>query len=204
MDSLKFSPLLLQGTPKGNLTERCRLLEFWNRVGDDPNQIILSWNDTVDFCHWQGTTCGHRHPGVTKLELPDSRFRGSLSPSNGNLIFLRIININNNGFTCKIPPRIGNLHRLTELALDNNSFAGKLQENISSGTNIREICLEKREHFGEIPRGLAICQSFASSKSTATISWRFSLISLATCRPWSSLVESATVSWEASHPLLGD
>jgi Leucine-rich repeat (LRR) protein len=49
---------------------------------------------------------------VTSLRLHDQGLAGPISPSLGNLTFLRILILSTNSFTGDIPPSLGHLHRL--------------------------------------------------------------------------------------------
>ena len=62
-------------------------------IANDPTGVLNSWNHSVQFCNWYGTTCGHHHRRVMALALQGHKLRGTITPYIGNLTFLRAINI---------------------------------------------------------------------------------------------------------------
>ncbi|XP_071706217.1 uncharacterized protein [Rutidosis leptorrhynchoides] len=133
-------------------SDRLSLLAIKSMIKDDPQGVMTSWNDSsTDFCQWQGVTCSPRHQRVTLLDLQSSGLLGSLSPSIGNLTFLRGIRLQNNSFSGEIPPEIGRLFRLQELRLYNNSFTGTIPVAITNCTNLQVIHLGYNKLIGKIP-----------------------------------------------------
>ena len=88
----------------------------------NPYGILSSWNDSIQFCNWNGIKCGHRHQRVTALELEGHNLRGSVTPYIGNLTFLRAFNLENNSFYGKIPKEVGHLFIPQHLRLSNNTL----------------------------------------------------------------------------------
>lgn len=93
----------------GNETDHSALLSLEAALTSDSLQSIASWNESTHFCNWIGVTCGKKHQLVTEINLTSKKLTGPLSPSVGNLSFLRFFRIDNNGFTGKIPPEIARL-----------------------------------------------------------------------------------------------
>ncbi|XVE97056.1 hypothetical protein REPUB_Repub02eG0277600 [Reevesia pubescens] len=76
-----------------NETDRVALLDFKNRVIQDPLQVMVSWNNSVDVCSWFGVTCSPSNGRVVILNLMGQKLVGSVPPSIGNLTFLTRINL---------------------------------------------------------------------------------------------------------------
>ncbi|CAD6334246.1 unnamed protein product [Miscanthus lutarioriparius] len=51
------------------------LLEFKRAIGLDPQQALVSWNDSTHFCNWEGVMCKTRSRRVTNFNLANLRFR---------------------------------------------------------------------------------------------------------------------------------
>ncbi|PQQ06682.1 putative LRR receptor-like serine/threonine-protein kinase [Prunus yedoensis var. nudiflora] len=137
-----------------NETDRLTLLEIKARITSDPFGVMTSWNETIQFCHWHGVTCGHRHKRITKLELKSLKLAGSISPHVGNLSFLRVINLQNNSFSHEIPQDIGRLRRLQQLVLQNNSLSGQIPSNLSGCSKLIYFALGFNFLVGSIPKEL--------------------------------------------------
>ncbi|KAM0072640.1 putative protein kinase RLK-Pelle-LRR-XII-1 family [Helianthus debilis subsp. tardiflorus] len=117
-------------------TDQVALLQIKSRI-TDPQGVLRSWNDSLPFCMWRGVTCGRRHRRVTSLNLTGRGLEGSLSPSVGNLSFLRSIILDDNRFYGTIPPEISHLSRLQKLSLRKNLFTGDIPANLSSCSKLR-------------------------------------------------------------------
>ncbi|CAA3032266.1 probable LRR receptor-like serine threonine-kinase At3g47570 [Olea europaea subsp. europaea] len=135
----------------GNMTDRIALLSIKAGIDSDPLQLTASWNESTHFCSWIGVTCSHRHQRVVKLDLRSSMLSGSLSPSVGNLSFLREFQLYNNSFSGEIPQEVGRLSRLKILSLENNSFSGEIPKNISRCFNLIKLGLGGNNLIGTIP-----------------------------------------------------
>ncbi|XP_021664253.2 probable LRR receptor-like serine/threonine-protein kinase At3g47570 [Hevea brasiliensis] len=135
----------------GNKTDYEALLAFKSKITQDPHGIVSSWNDSLHFCKWPGVTCGRRHRRVTMISLMSNELVGSLSPSVGNLSFLRGITLSNNTLHGEIPPEIGRLFRLQVLRLTNNSLEGQIPSNLSRCINLIDLSLGNNKLRGKIP-----------------------------------------------------
>ncbi|KAI3704938.1 hypothetical protein L1987_75168 [Smallanthus sonchifolius] len=143
------------GSKNSTAGDRLALLGIKSMIKDDPQGVMTSWNhSTTNFCRWQGVTCGPRHQRVTHLDLSSRGLTGTLSPSIGNLSFLRGIRLFNNSFSGKIPPEIGRLFRLQELRLYNNSFTGNIPAAITNCSNLQVLHLGHNNLVGKIPDGI--------------------------------------------------
>ncbi|EOY11018.1 Serine-threonine protein kinase, plant-type, putative [Theobroma cacao] len=140
----------------GNETDQRALLEFKRKIIEDNFGFMHSWNNTVHFCQWYGVKCSRRHERVTMLDLGSLKLVGSISPSIGNLSFLRVLNLRNNSFNQAIPQEIGRLRRLRELMLQNNHLRGAIPSNLSSCTRLAAINFSSNLLTGEIPGALGL------------------------------------------------
>ncbi|CAM8995606.1 unnamed protein product [Rhodiola kirilowii] len=126
--------------------------------GTPPNGIgggaLSSWNASMHFCEWQGITCGKRHKRVTVITLEEEKLNGVVSPSIGNLTFLRGLYLTNNSLHGKIPNQIGLLWRLQHLILAGNSFEGRIPVELSNCSNILRMSFFKNNLSGMIPTQL--------------------------------------------------
>ncbi|KAL3744463.1 hypothetical protein ACJRO7_013688 [Eucalyptus globulus] len=145
-----------------NKTDRDALLQFKDKISDDPFEVFSMWNDSVHFCKWHGITCGHRHQRITHLILRSMKLVGSLSPFIGNMSFLQKLDIQNNNFIGEIPLEIGNLYRLKYLGLANNSFSGQIPANISGCKNLEALRLGGNRLVGEVPIAIASMSKLTS------------------------------------------
>ncbi|PKI43701.1 hypothetical protein CRG98_035900 [Punica granatum] len=118
-----------------NETDRLTLLEFKASLSY-PLGVLRSWNTIIHYCQWYGVTCGPRHRRVTVLDLQSQNLGGIISPSIGNLTFLRVLNLQNNSFHSRIPPEVGHLYRLRVLHLNNNSLDGPIPPSLSRCFNL--------------------------------------------------------------------
>lgn len=85
------------------------------------------------------------------LNLATFELRGTLSPSIGNLTFLKDLNLANNSFFGSIPPEISKLYHLQHLLLSNNSFSGEIPRNFTFLTELIVIGLDRNNLRGTIP-----------------------------------------------------
>ncbi|AED94428.1 Leucine-rich repeat protein kinase family protein [Arabidopsis thaliana] len=86
-----------------NETDMQALLEFKSQVTENKREVLASWNHSFPLCHWIGITCGRKQERVTSLDLGGFKLSGSISPSIGNLSFLRSLNLGDNSFQSNIP-----------------------------------------------------------------------------------------------------
>ncbi|GLT30559.1 hypothetical protein SLA2020_053530 [Shorea laevis] len=138
-----------------NTTDHMALIAFKSKISNDPQGILNSWNDSIHYCQWEGITCSRRRDRVTILDLSSMGLVGFLSPSIGNLSFLREIRLFNNSFHGNIPPEIGRLYRLRVLYLNNNSFEGEVPSNLSGCSNLNILKVGRNNLAGKLPMELA-------------------------------------------------
>ncbi|XP_022764259.1 putative receptor-like protein kinase At3g47110 [Durio zibethinus] len=132
-------------------TDRLALLALKDRlVGGSPG-ALTSWNASLHFCEWQGVRCGHRYQRVISLNVSSMKLVGSISPSIGNLTFLREVNFSRNRLQGSIPRELGHLRRLRLLALGHNNLQGIIPVVLSNCSNFQVIYLDYNNLTGEIP-----------------------------------------------------
>jgi Leucine-rich repeat (LRR) protein len=125
------------------------LLDF-KRATNDPT-ILSSWNSSIPHCQWKGVNCSLKHPGrVNALSLGNLGLSGPISPSLGNLTFLKILDLSGNGFTGEIPT-LNHLHRLEQLLMIKNSLEGIIPDTLTNCSNLNYLDLSGNSLIGEIP-----------------------------------------------------
>jgi hypothetical protein len=136
-------------TVPDNSTDMLSLLDF-KRATNDPT-ILSSWNSSIPHCQWMGVNCSLTHPGrVTVLNLGELGLSGPISPSLGNLTFLKILNLTKNGFTGQLPP-FNHLQRLEKLVMIKNSLEGIIPDTLTNCSNLNYLDLSGNSLIGEIP-----------------------------------------------------
>ncbi|KAI5434145.1 hypothetical protein KIW84_021126 [Lathyrus oleraceus] len=155
-------------------TDKLALLSLKEKLTNGVPNSLPSWNHSLDFCEWQGVTCGRRHKRVSVLHLENQTWGGTLAPSLGNLTFLRFLILFNIDLHGEIPKQVGRLKRLQGLDLSNNNLRGEIPMELTNCTNIKEIFLEFNKLTGRIPARLgSIIQlnelSLQSNKLTGEI-----------------------------------
>ncbi|VAI63314.1 unnamed protein product [Triticum turgidum subsp. durum] len=135
-------------TVHGNITDMISLLDFKWDITNDSRQALRSWHVSVPFCSWEGVHCNSGR--VTKLHLSEQGLLGRISPSLGNLTFLRTLDLFKNGFTGELPP-LNRLHRLEYLDLGHNSLQRTIPDTLTNCSKLRILDLSANLLMGEIP-----------------------------------------------------
>lgn len=139
-----------------NSTDVLALQDFKNEISVDPTGVLDSWNSTISHCMWKGVRCSPAHAGrVVALELPGLQLAGQISPSVGNLTFLKMLNLSANSLSGQLPP-FNYLHKLEILDLSSNSFHDNIPNALANCSNLRELHLRKNSLFGQIPSKLGL------------------------------------------------
>ncbi|XP_042380232.1 putative receptor-like protein kinase At3g47110 [Zingiber officinale] len=151
--SLLFASVTAKATispwPEG---DGAALLAFKEKLDDGGGTALLSWNQSSHFCTWQGVTCGRRHlERVTAINLTAAGLTGQISPSIGNLSFLRSIFLNNNSLHGGIPSSIGHLRRLRFLVLRFNSLGEEIPLELVNCSELTIINLHGNRFVGSVP-----------------------------------------------------
>uniref|UniRef100_I1Q9H1 non-specific serine/threonine protein kinase n=1 Tax=Oryza glaberrima TaxID=4538 RepID=I1Q9H1_ORYGL len=136
----------------GNETDQLSsLLEFKNAMSLDPEQSLISWNSSNHLCSWEGVSCSSKNPPrVTAIDLSHQGLVGRISPSLGNLTFLRNLSLATNRFTGQIPASLGRLRRLRSLYLSNNTLQGTIPS-FANCSELRALFLDGNELAGGLP-----------------------------------------------------
>lgn len=136
----------------GNETDRVALLALKDQLVDgSPAGALVSWNASLHFCEWEGVRCGRQNQRVIGLRLTGMKLGGSISPSIGNLSFLREANLSDNGLQGNIPREFGLLRRLRFLNLSYNDLQGNIPMEFSNCSNLQMINLNQNSLSGKIP-----------------------------------------------------
>ncbi|CAL4985621.1 unnamed protein product [Urochloa decumbens] len=135
----------------GNYTDRLSLLEFKRAISLDPHETLISWNESSHFCNWEGVLCSVKNPSrVTSLNLTNGGLVGQISPSLGNLTFLKVLVLSANSFSGEIPMSLGHLDRLQVLSLQNNTLQGSIPA-LANCSRLTELLLANNQLTGQIP-----------------------------------------------------
>ncbi|KAK4785149.1 hypothetical protein SAY86_001838 [Trapa natans] len=137
-----------------NESDRLALLDFKSALVD-PLGALDSWNSTIHFCRWYGVTCGPRHHRVVGLTLESRMLRGAISPSIGNMSFLRVLDLQNNSLHSSIPPEVCRLSRLREFRLNDNALNGSVPPGLSLCSNLEIFNVNNNELEGNLPVGFS-------------------------------------------------
>eukprot|EP00253_Pinus_taeda_P035401 PITA_35401 len=156
---LLFLLLIFSFTPgKGSHSfhnDHQSLVAFRNLIASDPHHSLADWTPANPFCNWTGVTCNRRHPNrVASLDLSCMDLSGPISPSLGNLSFLRMLDLSANALTGHIPPQLGRLYRLRELWLEHNELDGDIPPQLCSCRNLTFLALSFNKLTGNIPSEL--------------------------------------------------
>ncbi|XP_075521070.1 uncharacterized protein LOC142554270 [Primulina tabacum] len=139
-------------TCSSNETDFLALLAFKSSIVLDPLGSLNSWNQTSNFCVWEGIVCSRQYDNrVAEINLIWRGLVGNLSPYIGNLTFLARIAIQNNGFQGGIPQEIGLLGLLEFVEFSGNSFTGDLPSNLSQCSNLAYLNMTDNSFSGMIP-----------------------------------------------------
>lgn len=138
-----------------NTTDVLWLSLFRGAITGDPKGSLSSWNTTTPYCQWNGVKCSLRHPGrVTVLDLGDQDLSGLISPSLGNLTFLKRLNLSKNTFSGELPPLNG-LQRLEILDVSTNALHGSIPDELWQLPNINALFLRENMLSGSISSALS-------------------------------------------------
>ncbi|CAK9173570.1 unnamed protein product [Ilex paraguariensis] len=138
----------------GNETDRLALLAFKEKITNDPQGVLRLWNDSLNFCDWNGVQYGRRHRRVTTIDLESRGIASTLSPYLGNLSFLRVFNLSNI-FQGEIPLELGRLFRLEILDLNGNNFEGKIPSTLSRYSELTFLSVANNNLVEKIPDELS-------------------------------------------------
>lgn len=134
-----------------NNTDRRSLLNFKKAITEDPTGTLLSWNDSIHYCMWSGVNCSTRHPGrVTALNLSGLSLGGQITPSLGNLTFLRNLILFSNRLSGQLPP-LDRLVKLEMLYMKANLLEGYIPDALTNCSRLWMLDLSDNNLVGSIP-----------------------------------------------------
>lgn len=140
-------------TVHANITDILSLLHF-KKVTNDPKQALRSWNRSIHYCSWNGVQCSKLHPGrVAALVLPGQSLSGQITPTLGNITFLKILNLSSNSFSGPLPP-LNQFHELVRLDLHSNSLQGLIPDSLTNCSNLMALDLSTNMLEGPIPANI--------------------------------------------------
>nr|NP_001140436.1 uncharacterized protein LOC100272495 precursor [Zea mays]ACF83833.1 unknown [Zea mays] len=148
----------LRPTSRNSTDDMLSLVDFRKEISSDPRGFLTSWNtnnsSAADYCSWNGVTCSRTHPGrVTELNLSSQSLRGRISPSLGNLTFLRILDLSYNSFFGQLP-LLSRLVRLQDLVLNNNQLQSFPIDALTNCSSLHTIALSSNMFTGPIPASI--------------------------------------------------
>ncbi|XP_010420883.1 PREDICTED: LRR receptor-like serine/threonine-protein kinase EFR [Camelina sativa] len=137
-----------------NETDMEALLEFKSQVSENKREVLASWNHSSSYCNWIGVLCGRKERRVISLDLGGFKLAGAISPSIGNLSFLRLLNLGDNSFGSTIPQEVGMLHRLQYLNMSYNLLEGRIPPSLSNCSRLLNLDLSSNQLGHNIPSEL--------------------------------------------------
>nr|XP_048323065.1 putative receptor-like protein kinase At3g47110 [Ziziphus jujuba var. spinosa] len=165
-----------------NESDLLALLDFMNRIVQDPLEIMNSWNGSIHFCNWVGIACNRSSKRVVVLNLKSLDLFGSIPPSIGNLTYHTEIHLQNNSFHGEIPQEMGHLLQLMQgakefsciwqqaywfnsspvqfivktnaLEFGRNNFTGTMPPWIRNFTSLAALSFGENNFQGSIPEDL--------------------------------------------------
>jgi len=139
-----------------NATDMLSLLDFKQAITVDPRRALSSWHIGIPHCQWKGVNCSLTRPGrVTALNLSELGLSGPISPSLGNLTFLKRLILSENDFTGELPP-FNRLAKLEWLEMTNNSLQGSIPDTLTNCSNLEVLELSKNLLTGQIPLNIGL------------------------------------------------
>ena len=131
--------------------QRSYLLELKNSLefDSDHSTKLVSWNESVDCCSWEGVTCSEGR--VVGLYLDNEPIYGPIDSSSSlfRLHHLQHLSLAGNSFRdSRIPPEFGNLTNLIYLNLSQASFTGQIPIEISRLTRLVTLDLSYISNLG--------------------------------------------------------
>ncbi|XLT65206.1 hypothetical protein HN873_021645 [Arachis hypogaea] len=145
------SQILVVNAALSSETDKIAVLALKDKLTNGDPHALPSWNQSLHFCAWEGITCSRRHMRVSALQLQNQEWGGTLTPSLGNLTFLRLINLTNINLHGEIPREVGYLKRLQILDLGHNNLHGHIPMQMINCSSLQVLLLRFNNLTGKIP-----------------------------------------------------
>ncbi|KAK9674196.1 hypothetical protein RND81_12G217600 [Saponaria officinalis] len=130
--------------------EGLALLEFRERIEDDPFGAFANWNSNhSEPCLWLGVQCFDGH--VKILDLSGFSLKGTLAPALKKLRYMRSLVMSNNRLSGSIPKEIGELKFLELLDLSHNNLSGTVPVEITVMPSLKYLLLCGNDFHEGIP-----------------------------------------------------
>ncbi|GLJ53081.1 hypothetical protein SUGI_1131080 [Cryptomeria japonica] len=127
------------------------LIAIKNSITLDPLKVFDTWIPSNDFCNWTGVTCDAAAQKVVSLILESFQLQGTVSPSIGNLTFIKELSLYDNSLSGEIPEELGRLHRLQQLRLSSNELDGPIPLNLTACRDLVRLAVAYNHLTGSIP-----------------------------------------------------
>jgi Leucine-rich repeat (LRR) protein len=130
------------------LRQRFGYLAFVHSIGMQYESP--SWFGSDDECGWTGISCDANNT-VTKLQLPQRNFIGTIPADVGLLTGLTNFFVAFNQLGGKLPTTIGLLTRLSRFSVGNNQLTGTVPTEVSKWTSINQAYFSSNKLTGAMP-----------------------------------------------------
>jgi len=131
------------------------LIDFRQAITGDPRGFFNSWNNSVNYCNWNGVTCSKTHRGrVRELNLTGQSLEGRISPSLGNLTLLKRLDLSSNRDFGQFP-NLNGLRKLHYLVMSNNKVQHFAPDALTNCSNLLHLDLSANNLAGSIPPGIS-------------------------------------------------
>ncbi|CAM8898926.1 unnamed protein product [Rhodiola kirilowii] len=141
-------------SPKGVNFEVAALMSMKSKM-IDVDDVLGGWDiNSVDPCTWYMVGCSPEG-FVVSLEMASMGLSGTLSPSVGNLSYLRTMLLQNNQLSGPVPTEIGKLSELKTLDLSGNQFVDDVPSSLGALAHLSYLRLSRNKLSGQIPDSIA-------------------------------------------------
>jgi Leucine-rich repeat (LRR) protein len=107
-------------------------------------------NPESRVCDWYGITVDESFK-VVEINLPDNKLRGDIEDSFGQLLNLKVLNLESNQIAGEYPTIINTLSSLEQLNLSDNILVGEISAGIDALINLQDLDLGGNRFLGSIP-----------------------------------------------------
>jgi len=127
------------------------LIDFRQAITGDPRGFFNSWNNSVNYCNWNGVTCSKTHRGrVGELNLTGQSLEGRISPSVGNLTLLKTLDLSSNNLSGQLPD-LNCLRKLLILVLKFSNLQGLASNALQNCSSLQTLNIAGNMLAGSIP-----------------------------------------------------